>query len=367
VRVGDKVKNSLSDNDLRLEFYDYPVPVQVSGRIEDLYQSPYCLMDYNLIYHPSDKIDALVVLSHESPIQILLFTVKDKHVEVLNRLFSIDGRIVDFVSESIFKRYEKVVRVDFAGVYGARSSDIQAPHFLLKESADVVLELPGTPELYWSSLGKNIKGNIRRYSKRLRNDYRNVTFETKTGSGIEPATIRQIIGFNRVRMAKKGYESGIREDDEEKICKFSELYGQVGVIAVDGIVRAGVISYRVGQRVYADVVSHDSAYNQYDLGILSLYDTIRSCIETGAQEFHLLWGRSKFKYRLLGFDRQVHGIVIFRSNLNKVLSYNMVVADVARATRAKVESLMRDKLSASEKLRPLLPGIRKLYSRLTLR
>jgi hypothetical protein len=349
---------------MSFKFYERAVPDDIFEKMDDLYQSPYCVRDYHRIYHPSDEINALVISRYDSPVQILLFMVKDRCVEILNRLYSIDCKFIDFASDAIFNKYANVVRVNYEGIYATSLSSIRSPHLILDASEDIILELPENSELYYNKLSKNTRKYIRHYHNRLNKAFGNVKFEIKNGENINIKTIRQIIAFNRLRMANKGKKSDIDEDYEKKICRFSKLYGYVGAIEINNNVRAGTIFYKVGGHVYLHVISHDGNFDKYALGILCLFDTIKYCIQIGIQEFHMLWGTYEYKYRFLGLDKEVYSIAVFRSNLNKMLAYHEMFASVIRTFAIKYGSLLLTKFGSNKKLAIPVLQIKKLYFRL---
>jgi hypothetical protein len=168
-------------------------------------------------------------------------------------------------------------------------------------------------------------------------------------------------------MAKKGRKSGIDRDYEQKICRFSKLYGYVGVIKINNNIRAGTISYKVGAHVYLHVISHDENFDRYALGILCLFDTIKYCIQIGAQEFHMLWGTSEYKYRFLGVDKEVCNVAVFRSNFYKMLAYPELLVFIVRTFAIKYETLMFTKFGSNKKLTIPMLQIKKLYFRLIQR
>src|SRR5207245_3753907 len=104
-----------------------------------------------------------------------------------------------------------------------------------------------------------------------------------------------------------------------------KMYGLVGVATVDGRVCAGVICSRSAANYFMHVIAHDPTYDEYRLGKLCCYLTICECINRGGKEFHFLWGRYEYKYRLLGVQRDLDHLTVYRSRAQFLLNGNLVL------------------------------------------
>lgn len=91
-------------------------------------------------------------------------------------------------------------------------------------------------------------------------------------------------------------------------------------MTIDGQVCAGTINYRVADNYFLQVVAHAPAYDDYGLGTLCCYLTICECIARRGDEYHFLWGRYEYKYRLLGVERDLSHLLIYRSRLHMALN-----------------------------------------------
>jgi len=355
------VSNNNPKADLSFRIYEGTIPNEIYEKLDDIYQSVYSVRDYFYTYESFDNINAVVVSRARVPVHVIIFTIKKKRVQILNRLCSIDSKYIDYVSKVIFNKYESIVRIDFRGIYKTRFSNMNMPHLISSIYKDIVLDLPGNFELYYTKLGKKIRKNIKYYSRRLDDTFTNVKFEVRIGSNIDPNIVKQIITFNRLRMIQKGLRPSIDKNYEEKICAFSKLYGNVGVVRINGNVCAGTIFYRVGKHVYLHVLSHVINYDKYDLGIICLFHTIKYCIEIKAQTFHFLWGTSEYKHRFLGNDKEVCNIAIFRNNMHKMLNYYEIFPYI----RSYLENLLSDsKLRSNKSARACYRRLMQIKNRL---
>lgn len=129
-----------------------------------------------------------------------------------------------------------------------------------------------------------------------------------------------MVELNRARMIGKSRVSYIDHEETERIIKLVRSRGLVCLMTIDGRICAGVINYRVGENYFLKVIARDPAYNDYRLGMLCCYLGIRECIEKGGKEYHFLWGRYEYKYRLLGIQRDLDHLPIYRSRTQFVLN-----------------------------------------------
>jgi hypothetical protein len=115
---------------------------------------------------------------------------------------------------------------------------------------------------------------------------------------------------------------------------FSMVKGCGGIVSLatlDGNICAGQISYRVGKNEFGAIIAHDPEYNDYWLGVITCYLTISDCISHGGKEFHFQWGRHEYKYRLLGVQRDLDNVHVYRSLKFMVLNGDIVIVSTCRA------------------------------------
>src|SRR5690606_19767533 len=127
--------------------------------------------------------------------------------------------------------------------------------------------------------------------------------------------LTEIIALNRLRMAGKSRISAIDETEAANIIAFAKRCGLVGLVSIEGRICAGTICYRIGSHYHLRVIGHDPQYNAYGLGMLCCYRPICECIVRGGTRFHFMWGQEEYKYRLLGVQRELAHIVVYRSRL----------------------------------------------------
>jgi len=90
------------------------------------------------------------------------------------------------------------------------------------------------------------------------------------------------------------------------------------------------------------VIAHDSRFNAYGLGLLCCYLAICECIARGGKEFHFMWGREEYKYRLLGKHRDFDSLAIYRSRLAMLFDGRRVAATLLRQYRGRAKDWLLD-------------------------
>lgn len=125
-----------------------------------------------------------------------------------------------------------------------------------------------------------------------------------------------------------GKNRALNSNDREfaQIAELVRVYGFVHVVRIGGRVCAGVICWKVGAGYEVHPMAHDPRYDDYKLGMLTCYFTIRECIARGGSDFRFGWERSPFKYHFLGSGREYDRIRLYRSWLHFVLCGKLAAA-----------------------------------------
>jgi hypothetical protein len=185
--------------------------------------------------------------------------------------------------------------------------------------------------------------------------------EVYAGADIDEAQVRGIIELNRARMAGKNRSSYIDDAEAERIVHFAKRYGLMSVMSIDGRVCAGAINFRVGDNYFLKVIAHDPAYNDYRLGTLCCYLTICECIARGGRDYHFLWGRYEYKYRLLGVQRDLDHVALYRSRLQMGLNGRRALGNACKRavlhTRSWVLQRARNNDRTGIALKCILSGL----------
>jgi CelD/BcsL family acetyltransferase involved in cellulose biosynthesis len=199
--------------------------------------------------------------------------------------------------------------------------------------------LPSTEGDYFRKLGKATKKNLTRHRNRLSRDYPTFAWRIFSRDEIEERHIRQIVDFNRARMHGKHKYCGFHEDEVLRLITLAATHGMVLVATIEGRVCAGSICQNVGGNYFMELAAHDPVFDEYRLGTLCCFLTICEAIARGGKELHFLWGRDEYKYMLLGRQRDLDNVLVYRSRVHMLLNGGLVLRSLLQACkrRAKLE------------------------------
>jgi hypothetical protein len=324
-------------SDVTIQCYENDVPPFVGPALERLYGNLFSSLAYYRAFGGADNASAYVVRAGKNIVCAWLFQRHRNTVRVINEGIRVDQDDLLRFADYIFSRYPKVAVISFHAVR-ANLVDVPMPCQRFNCLEDMVLTLPSSAESYTASLGRSTRSYIHRYTNKLKRDFPSYAFRVFGPGEIEEQQVRHIIGLNRLRMASKGKESINDEDITRRIVQLVRECGLVGVIMIDGRICAGSINYRAGSNYFLETLAHDPAYDDYRLGTLCCYLTICECIRRGGGEYHFLWGQDAYKTRLLGVQRDLDDIVVYRSWLHMVLYGKLVMQHAwhAAVRRARI-------------------------------
>jgi len=311
-------------SDISIQCYDNDVPPFIGATLERLYGNLFSSVAYYRVFGGADNASTYVVRDGKNIVCAWLFRRHRNTVRVINEGIHVDQDDVLRFASYIFGRYPGVNVISFHAVR-PNMVDLPMPFQRFNCLEDMVLTLPSSAENYTRSMGRSTRSYIHRYMNKLKRDVPGFEFRVLTAGEIDEEHIRYIIGLNRLRMASKGKESINDEDTTRRITRLAQECGLVGVIMVDGRICAGSINYRAGMNYFLETLAHDPEWDDYRLGTLCCYLTICECIARGGSEYHFLWGQDEYKSRLLGVQRDLDDIVIYRSWLHMVLYGKLVM------------------------------------------
>lgn len=293
--------------------YENEVPAFVGPELERLYGNIFSsLLQFRVYGWTGRNTSTYVARQGERITVILLFQQDGDKVRVMNEVIALDGAELERFADYIFSRYASINVISFKAIEtGIRR--FAFPYQRFNHLEDLALALPGTVEDYQAGLGKNTRRNIRRHSERINRHFPSHRFQVYEKEAVQPQTVREIIEFNRARMADKNIVSIIDEAETLRIIQLAQAAGLVGVMTIDGRLCAGAISFQSGRNYFLNVLAHDPRYDDYWLGFLCCYLTIRECIARGGREFHFLWGRYDYKFALGAVQRDLDNLIVYRN------------------------------------------------------
>jgi len=286
------------------------LPFQHESFLIKRYDSFVTTCRYIETFHTTYDINYLTIKENDCLDEVLIFNIKGNNITCLNSLAYIDEDVFEEFTKYIFVNFPAIQKIRIESTYNSVSLNKSV---LLMRSDDFIIHLPPTIDDYYQKLGRSIRTKLMRLKRKLQNDFPNVKFITKIGTEIDKSTIDKIIQLNFERIKSKGNIPTKNHTHANKIYQYSQYYGCVSTIEIDGLIVAGSIAFMSDKSMAGFVVAHDNTYSKYNAGQLCMIYQIQFSIEKGFTQFHLLWGELEYKTRLLGKPQQMFTYEIYRS------------------------------------------------------
>lgn len=295
------------------------VPEFVEDALEGLYGNIFSSLNLFRVYGwtPRDT-DTYVAREVDGTVAaVLLFQRLGRRVLVKNEGMHVDSRALNEFAAYVFTAYPDVDVIRLSSV----ETDLRRcdhPFQRVNRLEDMTMSLPPSPEAFYEGLGHATRRNIRRLGNKLRREHPEHRFEVHEAEAIDPDWVRRLVDFNRARLAGKNKLSVIDAAETRAKIDMARTRGLMGSYWLDGRLAAGALCYRAGDNMFLNILAHDPTYDDYWLGFLCCYNTVRACIERLAgeergAEFHFLWGRYRYKTLLGAQPRDLDDINIYRS------------------------------------------------------
>ncbi|WP_136418644.1 GNAT family N-acetyltransferase [Herbaspirillum sp. ST 5-3] len=308
-----------------IALYQNPIPPHVESDMEELYQHRYASYLQLRVYgHITENTRTYVASRNGKTSVALIFRLEADRACVLNEQMWIAEEEIERFVRHIFDAFPNVNVVSFP-VIRTDIRRLSFPHQQFHSTQDIVLGLPQSIEEYMARLGKSTRNYLKRYLNKFKRDYPSFRFQVFVGEEIQEADVRAIIALNKARMHGRNKTSYIDDEEERRMLTLLKLRGFVGAVTANGRVCAGTINYRFGNNYFLQVLSHDPCYDEYGLGTLCCYLTICECIARQGNEYHFLWGQYEYKYRLLGVQRDLDHLAVYRTRMQMLRHLPMVL------------------------------------------
>jgi hypothetical protein len=327
--------------------YENAIPAMVRGKLEDLYGSMYASFAHFNIYGGLTRACTYVASQDDEITEIFLYARQGGRIQVINEQVRVDNDALNRFATTMFERYPDVDVISFHAI----DADETKPAFPAQRfncTNDITMSLPATVPEYYAGLGKSTRKTLNQNGNRLQRRYASFEFRLYENDEISESQLREIIALNHVRMAGKSRTSAIDEEESANIIAFAKQCGLIGIISIDGRIRAGAICYRIGDHFHLRVIGHDPQYNAYGLGMLCCYRTICECIERGGTEFHFMWGQEEYKYRLLGVQKELSHMVVYRSRIRMLANADIVIRTTVQGWKTQFHMWLLEKLRHKE-------------------
>lgn len=329
------------DPGLSQEFHRWPLPGYVWPALEQRYHSIFCSEPHLRIHGGvSEDIEAWVSRKDGQITSLLLFEKQGTVARVLNEVFvpSAD-ELADFAT-AVFRHHPSLTAVEVraAGVEGKVPGyrSLSAP-----QSEDYVLALPSSPDGWLASLSAQTREKVRYHLRRTMRKQPGFRFLTLDSEQIDDTQLHRIVDFNRARMQKKGRRFGMSDYEEQGLRRLMRERGLLGLIEIDGEIRAGLLCTLAGKDIYMHVIAHDPAFDDLRLGFLCCVLTVQDAIARGRERFHFLWGQYDYKTRLGGQRVELTQLLILRHPLTALLHPRRVLMLIAARAKAVLRARIR--------------------------
>lgn len=304
--------------------YDNEVPPFSESALERLYENRYSSIPEWRLTGAIEGASTFVLSKNGAPVTVLVFRREMNKVTVINEVITISDADVRRFAEYVFATYVDVTVISFRAI----ETDVLRlpfPFQRVNYLEDIVVLLPNSEQDYLARLGPATRKNLNRHRNRLKRDFPTFSYQIYEREEIDEQHVRAIVKFNWTRMAAKNNVSGFDERAIQRLISLTRTNGFVWVARIDGEICAGAICDSVGTHYFMKISAHDSAYDSYRLGTLCCYLAICACIKRGGSVTHLLWGQYEYKYLLLGIQRELDNIVIYRDRIQQLRNGNLAL------------------------------------------
>lgn len=327
------------DPGLAQEFHHWPLPAYVWPALERRYHSIFCSEPHLRLHGGlTPGIEAWVCRQEGRIRSLLLFERRGAVVHVLNEVFAPGAEELAEFATAVFDRHPALDAV------WVRAAAVNGPvpgytNLIAPRSEDFVLTLPADIDTWIASLSAHTREKLRYHLRRTQRKQPGFRFRIIAGPDVDDTQLHTIIDFNRARMQKKGRRYGMRASEERGLRALLRERGWLGVIEIDGQLRAGLLCTRAGDDLYMHVIAHDPACDDLRLGFLCCALTIQDAITSGLQRFHFLWGQYDYKTRLGGQHVALNQWLLLRSPLAVLWHPRLVLAQWSAKLRGLVRRL----------------------------
>ncbi|MFC5458353.1 GNAT family N-acetyltransferase [Massilia niabensis] len=301
------------------------IPSFIEAELVKSYETLHSSLPFFKTYRSIDGVNCYVRERKGHPKTVLLFTFRNKRIDVLNEMIEIEQSEVDCFARYVFTRFEQVDIISFKALKTTvHESDFPVQRHSSKDT--YVIALPGTAEEYTESIAKSTRADIRRQTRNVLRDFPSFTSQFFVNEEVREEHVREIIAFSERKINSKGVKLS---HDVDRIIALARMCGFIHVLLIDGRVCAGSVNYRIGSSYFGDVTGYDPEYEKYALGKLGAYHTICESIARGGTRFYLGGGVFEFKSKMSGVILSMDELQIYRSYFKMLVNLDRVARTFA--------------------------------------
>ncbi len=322
--------------------YHKGLPLEYESFLIHKYDSFITTCRYIEVYYQGYDIHYMLVYEDNKLIDLFVYGNRRNTAKCFNSLVSIEQNIVEEFIRYVFEMHSNVKKIEIVASYNVYNLTKSILYF---QSDNHVLQLPQTIDEYFNVLSSSTRQTIKNRKNRLLRDYEKVNFCTRFGVEIDLDIVEKIIQLNTERLKQKGRLHKVDHEAKNKIYKFSQHYGCVAYIEVDGEIVAGSINTILNNGVFGHITGFDPKFHKYNVGEICAFNLIQTSIEKGLTTFNFLWGQSDLKKRLQGKPHVLYFYFVFRAHSAEYL-FNKIKVGFWVVSR----NLKRSKLLTSVKV-----------------
>lgn len=346
-QTGLPVMRSSTTDGVSITRYENWIPAFVESALEKRYASLYSSLSVMRAYGKLEGTSVFVADRGNEIFMIWLFQRRGKSVHVLNEGIVVNETEARYFASHIFATYPEVWFISFNAVH----TDIHRLAWPLQRqncTEDSVLALPATSTEYMAMLGKATRKNLKRYMARLTEQFPSFQYRVLVKDEIDAKQVAEIVNLNRLRMNRKGKLPGITPDDEQTILNIAQHHGMLLIVTINGKTCGGAIVFQLRDHYFSFVRAHDPAYDEYRLGLIGAYLLVSECIARKGKELHFMWGREPHKALLMGIERKLDRLTLYRSSPHLLLSMHVVLKNALFGYRRRLKLWLLEKIARED-------------------
>ena len=349
------IPRSLMPEGVTIACYENTIPPFVESALEQRYASLFSSLAAMRAYGNLSNASVFLATRGSEIVMLWLFRRHGKTVRVLNEAIPVSEAEAACFAHHVFGCFLEVQYIVFNAVdTGIRS--LAWPMQRQNCSEDSVLALPPRFDDYLAALGKATRKNLKRYSAKLKERFPSFSCNVAVQDRIDERQLREVIRLNRLRMDHKGKPQGITPDNENAILDIARCHGMLLTATIDERICAGAILFKLRDNYFSFVRAHDPAYDEYRLGLVGACHMVAECIARGGKELHFMWGREQHKSMLLGVERRLDRLTIYRSAWHLLLNPQVALKNAFLGASRQCKLWLLDKMNRDDDIIAVAAG-----------
>jgi hypothetical protein len=298
------------------------VPEGLADELPALYGSLSSTLDWFLAYERKQP-DGVCLL--DAPRHVIMFRRQGGTVDVLNTAFACGREEAERICRALFRALPDVRRIHLSVMFPP--DELGFPRRVLGTLDHMVIDLPGSVDEYYRSLGKATRKHVRSYQNRLNRAVPDLNVEVVKPGERSRELVDRLIEWKIQRFREKGRITYWETNQTlaERVADLLRRCGEARITYISGKEAAIDVCFRVGETAYIYESAHDPQYDEYSLGFLTFYWFVRDALESGATRVNALEGTHGSKTPLGARPVRTTSLSVFRSQADRLRSLDEVL------------------------------------------